>query len=385
MATLGVVAACSASSFKAVDVSEKKFPATYLNDKIAVVYFSTQMDATSKRGYVAFIKDDNTIEVFKHGGLDVGRLAQDGRRSVLVADRDADTVIGADAGSATRERTEDVGFFAGWVPEFNGYLSLFNGGQTDNAEGYVFDLEWKDGAGRHAGSIPYYLELAGICDGYLYTASSTYLDESVTAKPPVARLLRTTMATTASTVTVASWPATATTYGFPVGKIFCHAGSAYFMYQSSAYADDTMTPWGNYLASVNLKTGKVAHRLVHKFSGRDEAEQFQTWFTYRSTYLYDKALYYLDGQGRVYSTDLETGDVRQDVVLDIPHYQDGMAVTAWSGTHLCFLYQSRDLDKDAVLTGYDFTTGSKTYQRPIRGIGKLIGDGVSMKDLVAFE
>ncbi|MBB2948781.1 hypothetical protein FB565_008567 [Actinoplanes lutulentus] len=366
-------------------MSEKDFPATYLNDKIAVAFFSTQMDATFKRGRVAFINSDGTTEVFNHEGLDVGRLANDGRNSVLVADRKSDTVIGAGGRSTARGRTEDVGFFSGWVSPSNGYLSLFNSGPQDNARGYGFNLDWYDSAGHHTGNIPYYLEVAGICDGILYTVGSSNLPVAVTKEAPVARLLRTRMAATASTEIVASWPQTATTHGGPVGQVFCHAGAAHFMYQSLAEADDTTTPWAVYLKSANLRSGKVEDRMVHQFSGRDEAIEFQTWHAYRSDHLHDGAMHYLDGQGRVFSTDLATGRVRQDVVLDIPHYQDGMAVTYWAGSNLYFLYQSHDLDKDAVLTCYDFTTGSKTYQKQVEGIGDLIGDGVYLKDLVAFE
>lgn len=378
-------AACSAFGSDNPDVSNNAFPADYLNDKVAVAYLSTQIDAKTPRGHVVFIKGDGTTEVFDHEGLDVGRLAHDGRTSVLVPDRKTDTVIGAGTGSTSRARTEDVGFFAAWVPQMNGYLSLFNSGPQDNAEGYGFNIYWHDRTGNHTGNIPYYLEVAGICDGDLYTVSSPNLPELVTKKAPIANLLRTRTATTATTDVVASWPDTATTQGTPVGQIFCHAGKAYFMFQSSVAADDTTTPWGLYLTSVDLRSGQVSHRVVRTFAGRDEAGKSQTWFSYRSTYLNNGVMHYLDGQGRVYSTDLATGRVRQDVVLGIPHYQDGMAVTHWSGTHLCFLYQSHDLDKAAVLTCYDYTTGARIWERKIEGFGKLIGDGVSLKDLIAFD
>ena len=320
--TLGVVAACSATESKG-DVAKEKFPATYLNDKVAVAFFSTQTEANTKHGYVAFIKDDNTIEVFDHQGLDVGRLADDGRNSVLVADRNTDTVIGANATSTPRGRTEHVGFFAGWVPEFNGYLSLFNSGQQDNAEGYAFNLEWYNSTGHHAGSLPYYLEVAGICDGVLFTSGSTYRPM---AKAPESWLLKTTMTDTASTEIVATWPTKPTTQGYPVGRIFCDGGAAHYMYQAIVEAGNTATPRGIYLNSVDLKTGQVKHRLVKQYSDRDEAEKFQTWFPYRSTYMHDGAIYYVDGQGRVYSTDLSTGDVRQDVVLDLMNSR-----TLWPG------------------------------------------------------
>ncbi|HEX5741447.1 MAG TPA: hypothetical protein VFY17_07850 [Pilimelia sp.] len=367
----GVVAGCAADDRA---LATHAFRPGYLADKLAVVHLSTQSYETRQHGRTVFVRQDGTAEVFRTGGLDMGKLAADARRSVQVSELNGDTVVGQGGGTFPRDR-QMIGFFAAWLPRA-GYVTLFNAGQEANPAGYRFDARWRAAGAPRDASVPRYLIAAGACGDDVYAVAEHHGSHTRATHP--VELLRLRFGERLSVTTVARWTRTADTFGTVLGRLGCAGAAVHFWYETA-----TARPVAA-VGSIDLRTGAVSRRVVRRYADRDEQTDHDSWHVDRSTHLHDGQLYHLDGQGGITAVALDSGAVRRNVALPLPPYRVGMALTYWTGHTLWVLHQPPDLAEPATLSGYDANSGAPLRHLRVRGLGALIEEGVMPHDLLVF-
>ncbi|GGK37729.1 hypothetical protein GCM10010124_33170 [Pilimelia terevasa] len=351
-----------------------RFAAGFLGDKAAVIQLSTQAYETRQHGRVVFVGQDGAARVYRTGGLDMGRLAAHARESVQVSEAASDTVVGAQAGTYARGG-QAIGFFAAWLPTV-GYVTVFNGGRAAGSGGYRFDVGWRAGGRQRGGTVDRYLLAAGDCGDEVFALAETHGPDG---RPGAdLSLLRLRFGGTLDVDTVARWPRTPATAGTVMGRLFCAAGGVHFWYETTAGAAQAL------VASVDPRRGTAAHRVVRRYADRDEQQESAAWHVDRATHLHAGRLYHVDGQGRITAVTVATGAVRRDVVLPMPPYQVGMALTYWSGNRLHVLHQPADLGQPATLTTYDADAGTSLRQLQIKGLGALVEEGAALGDLLVL-
>ncbi|GGJ87774.1 hypothetical protein GCM10010123_16690 [Pilimelia anulata] len=355
-----------------------RFPTDYLTDRAAVIHLSTQSFESSQQGRAVFVGRDGGIDVYRTGGLDMGKLAGRGRLSVQVPEATAETVVGG-AGGTYRRAPRAIGFFAAWLPSA-GYVTLFNAGRTGVPGGYRFEATWRggpDGTGpARAGSIDRYLIAAGECGDDVYALAEAHGPGGAPERP--VSLLRLRFGERLDVTTVARWPRTPATFGTVAGRLGCAGGAVHFWYETIGAAPAAA------VCSVDLRTAAVRHRLVRKYADTEEQEELTSWHVDRSTHVHAGRLYHVDGQGGILAVTLATGEVRRGVALPLPPYRMGLALTYWSDSRLHVLHQPVDLGQPATLTTYDADTGSPLRQLDVRGLGALVEEGVTPHDLLVL-
>ncbi len=135
---------------------------SFLNDKQAVMYFSTTADQDMDDKGISlavFINDDGEADAFKMKGLELGSLTT-ADNEVLLVDKNNIRLIGDTFKEFEMEKPQYTGERTGYLEKKNLYFTIFNTGISANG-GYDSNVVFGNENGFNKGNIPYYISSSG--------------------------------------------------------------------------------------------------------------------------------------------------------------------------------------------------------------------------------
>ncbi|MGW5875484.1 hypothetical protein ACWFMI_02870 [Nocardiopsis terrae] len=364
----------------------------YLDDKVAVLYYSSGFWNAMTKGYVVFVDEDGEIESVTTEGMQYASMAYNGT-DLLFHEVATSTIVGPGATRIDRDNEEYGAVMGGTLPDGTLY-TVFNTG--DAGDGYTSSVNWYDGDTLRTGSVGSEIRQIGAGpDGTLYLTGvpDVWEGEEHTITLRSARL-----GSDLAHEPVAEW--TIHEDNTHMGGLTVHGRHVYQLEYSKQAEGVDEQEIGLRLTDVDLSDGSVEHHPV--------ATYYDDYFTYhdgtappsekahlpsaekaiyygdRRTHLIEDDLYYIDGTGQVYRFDTATGEASAHFTIDPEAPDSNEILTAWSAGELHVFFHSFEDEDRATLQTYDAATGEMTSELAVTGLASLPMDlrGLGLYDFL---
>ena len=361
-----VLAGCSASLPALPDGS------TVVDETVAVVVLSptfAKLVDTPTTGQVVFLSDTGKLASITTDGIDGGLVAEhDGR--VYFTDQHSDFVFDGELhkiARQTREYSQEL-----LLAVDDGYVSVFNANYSEDGSYYQYDVS--SGAGNAPDEMRYrhYFELIGQCGDEVYGVAvpEGYADVDTAPRS----LVRIYPASDDEPV-VADWDPISASLQEGLA-IPCVDRELYFV--STETAGDLESEQGRSFAgfrlrSWNVDTGALRSVPLRGATGRplEERNWEYPFLTRSSWHVSDGVFYWIDGNGIILGTSLETGLTNVTGSVKLQNLQSASNRVEFLDDTVQVLDLFPSSGVEATITTYRLTDGRVVDSIAVPGLTEL--------------
>ena len=363
-----VLAGCSASLPALPDGS------TVVDETVAVVVLSptfAKLVDTPTTGQVVFLSDTGKLASITTDGIDGGLVAEhDGR--VYFTDQHSDFVFDGELHKIARETREYSQELLLAVDD--GYVSVFNANYSEDGSYYQYDVSSGAGEAPAEQRFRHYFELVGTCDDEVYGVAVPEGYADVDTAP---RSLVRIFPASDGDVTVGDWDPVSASLQEGLA-IPCVDRELYFV--STETSGDLASELGRSfsgfrLRAWNVDTGALRSVALRAATGHPLAERNWEYpfLTRSSWHISDGVFYWIDGNGILLGTDLETGltNVTGSVKLQNLQSASNRVEFRDDTVQVLDLYPSSGVE--ATITTYRLSDGKIVDSVTVPGLTSLAG------------
>jgi hypothetical protein len=340
------------------DESELK-QGNFLRDKQAVVYFSTTAPQNSFNdglSYAVFVDDQGRAKSLKMGGLELGSVASN-KDQVFVEEQDKVRIVGRGYQTFPMKDRHFTGIKAGYLDRKDFFYSIYNTGNYGN--GYISSIRWGNEKGFHTGTIPYYIESSGEDDQHIYivTKDLEKLDKYFLKEVDLTQKIKVKSLTEweRSEDALILSPVLVDDHNFYV--VLCGE-------KSNAHIQ---------LLTINKQTHQREMYTLIQYANDDDILAKSTPFEFKTFYLFNQELYYVDGFGDVYTFNLLSKKVRKK--FSFTDYKRENALhdehLYFQGSYVYFFRFNPRIDQYTI-EKYNLLDGKKEAVKEVTGIKEIM-------------
>ncbi len=330
----------------------------FLDDKEALLYFSTSADQDAHGGgksYAMFTSRDRSLSSFQMKGLELGSAKVHGD-SVMLEDKN--TIFTIKNGLHSYKRAyQHTGDSAGFLQSMAGFYTLYNSGYDKKGDGYRSELyrqmdgEWKKDI------IPYYIRASGFHNGDIYALVPTadakgyqLLQIQADQKKLIYRI-------------VAEWQYRE---GASVeSQLAADDKAVYFMVRGQKARNLYQ------MVKINKKSGKAELHDIAAYKNDEQTIYSSMPFSFKKSFFsYAGHLYFIDGFGKVYKINAETGKTSNAFILSPEKMKADFKETTQKGSSLYFFTYT--YNKPATIEQYSLKTGKKVKEKEIEKVKEIV-------------
>ncbi|WP_406589490.1 hypothetical protein [Bacillus atrophaeus] len=356
-AAVAIYASSAEKGHIAVDKKDLK-QKDFLDDKDALLYFSTAADQDTFGGgksYALFAGQNGSLSSFKMRGLEQGSAGVKGE-SVMLEDKK--TIFTIKNGLTAYDRTyQHTGDSAGYVGDQNGFYTLYNSGFDKEGNHYRSELYRQFNGKWKKDVIPYYIRASGFDGDSIYALIPT--DDEKGYKILKIRADQKDL----TYETIAEW-----TYkeGTSVeSQLAADQESVHFVVRGEK-TDNIYQ-----MVKVDKKSGKVELHDIATYKNDEQVLYDSMPFSFKKSFFsYQKHLYFIDGFGKVYQINSQTGKSKPAFTLSQEKMKADFKEIHRKGDKLYFFTYS--YNKPANIEQYSLKTGKKLNDKEIEDVKKVV-------------
>jgi hypothetical protein len=333
----------------------------FLRDKQAVVYFSTTAPQNSFNdglSYAVFIDEQGRAKSLKMGGLELGSVASN-KDQVFVEEQDKVRIVGRDYQAFSMKDRHFTGTKAGYLNKKQFFYSIYNTGNYGN--GYISTIRWGDEKGFRTGTIPYYIESTGEDGEHIYLITTNYGESDkyylkqvdLHQKVEIKSLTEWKVSEDASILS----PLLVDENNFYI--VLCGE-------KSDAHVQ---------LLTINRKTYQREMYTLIQYANDTDILAKSTPFEFKTFYLFNQDLYYVDGFGDVYTFNLLSKKVQKKF-----SFTDYKRETALHDEHLYFqdsyvyFFRFNPRIGQYTIEKYNLLNGKREAVKEVTGIKEIMAE-----------
>jgi hypothetical protein len=343
-----------------------------VGDTKAIVVLSptfAKLVDTPTSGQVVFVSDEGVLTSVATDGID-GGLVTEHDDSVYFTDQHNDYIFDGTLTTVprqTREYSQEL-----LVATDEGYVSVFNSNYSEDGSYYQYDISSGGGGEPVEKRYQHYFELLGDCDGVVYGVSVPEGYPDVDTAP---RSLLQLYPSGASDEPRATWTPDAATLQEGLG-IPCVNRELYFV--STEARGDPESEQGRDFAGFllrawNVDTGILRSVPLRGATGHPLAERNWEYpfLTRSSWHIDDGTFYWIDGNGILLATNLETGITSVIAALHLQNLQSASNRVEFDGdvVHVLDLFPSSG--SEGAITTYRLSDGEQLESFTVTGLARL--------------
>ena len=343
-----------------------------VGDARAVIVLSptfAKLVDTPVSGQVVFVGDDGSLASIETDGIDGGLVTEhDG--SVYFTDQNNDYVFDGSLTTVPRETREYSQELL--VATDDGYVSVFNSNYSEDGSYYQYDVSAGSGGKPLEKRFHHYFELLGECDGDVYGAAVPEGYPDVDSAP---RSLVKVYPSKVSDDPVGSWTPSSASIQEGLG-IPCVDRELYFI--STESSGDPESEKGRDFAGFRLRawnvdTGALRSIALRGATGHALAERnWEYPFLTRSSWHVDDGnFYWIDGNGILLATDLETGLTSVIAALTLQNPQSASNRVEFDGDVVRVLDLYPSSGEEASISTYRLSDGELLDSFAVTGLSRL--------------
>ncbi|GEN32116.1 hypothetical protein HNQ35_002533 [Cerasibacillus quisquiliarum] len=338
----------------------------FLEDKLAVLYYSTTMDTTPGKGFVVFVDEEGTIYPYQTKGLELGSVTySDEVGAVFFQDESHDYVVSKSTGLTKRKRDKKqyTGDFVA-AKDDDTFFSIFNTGIPDGSSEYQSDIYWEQGNELKQDTLPFYIDTRGVHSNVIYLIAANPLnDEKMSVD---FTLHQVTLSDKAETKQMMSWNEAD---AYPLSHLIYHDHHLYYM---TLFHEQDQSYFK--IGDIDLNKKTVTYHEL--FATNSELEQDYLPYGRKSIHIHDDLLYAIDGKGNIYTMALKTKQIEKNFNIVENINPASFVKVDWKDEQL-FLYYSHLNEKEEVfeqsaIVIYDLLTREKTQTYEIEGLDDFL-------------
>lgn len=343
-----------------------------VGDTKAIVVLSptfAKLVDTPTTGQVVFVADDGSLTSVATEGIDGGLVTEhDG--NVYFTDQHNDFVFDGTLTTVprdTREYSQEL-----LVATDDGYVSVFNSNYSEDGSYYQYDVSAGRGGTPVETRFHHYFELLGECEGEVYGVAVPEGYPDVDSAP---RSLLQIYPADANEEPSATW--TPDTASLQEGlDIPCVDRELYFVSaesQGDPESEQGRDFAGFRLRAWNVDTGILRSVPLRGATGEPLAERNWEYpfLTRSSWHIDDGTFYWIDGNGILLATDLETGITNIIAALPLQNLQSASNRVEFEGdvVHVLDLFPSSGIE--GAITTYRLSDGRAVASFTVAGLARL--------------
>lgn len=345
---------------------------TFLNDKLAVTYYSTTIDSEKSKGFIIFIDDQGDTTTVETDGLELGRLGYNGK-SLFFQDQINNYTLSDELTIDDRSDYQHTGDYVG-TREDETFFSIFNSGMGMGDDTYRSDIYWYDHQQLTKDVLPFYIESRGHTENLIYTLHREDLESNEFI------LSQTELSDHARMTQMMTWEPDQEV--LPVSNLHVKNNHLYYIGESHQQNESFFQ-----LVEWDLTNEKVTDHLVAGPMTSEEHYESIPYDSQKSAYLYNDTFYFIDGVGRVYTTDLHSGITKESFMIEETTRDGDFVQIDWKDDNLYVFYYHIDGERSTGLDTYNIETGQKINTLDIHGIEDIIehNKGLFSYDLIILD
>ncbi|MGG4488139.1 hypothetical protein [Metabacillus idriensis] len=349
----------------------------FLNDKQAVIYFSTTADQDmDDKGisYAVFINDNGQADAYKMNGLELGNVSA-GENEVLLVDKNKLRLIGDSYKEFDMKRPQFTGERTGYLEKQDLYFSIFNTG-INNDGGYDSNVYFGNSGGFKNDNIPYYILASGsdqnevpilthdVEKNQYHFRKVTFTDNGVSVQEivPLENEKGSEFANLSPIV----------------------SDEEYYYVVLSEIVNDTSA--NTVLVQINKKTQAQEKINLTTYKNEDNLSATIPYNAKNSAYLNNGVLYYANGLGEVYAFDTKTKKSRITFTIEEAP-QDGVRhneETFFKDNHLHVVRFNEKANNKYSIEKYSLDNGDKMDEYEIKGLEDIL-NSVRGKSIYSYD
>jgi hypothetical protein len=349
----------------------------FLNDKQAVLYFSTTADQDmDDKGlsFAVFIDEQGKADAYQMKGLELGGISFS-ENSLMLVDKNKLRLVGKTFKEFTMETPQYTGERMDFLKEQKLHVSIFNTGVSQDG-GYDSNVWFGNEQGFHKGNIPYYILSSGITpDEALiltqdiekneYFLKSVYFTDHTLHVKDLIMLQNSTNSEFASLSPILE------------DKNFYYLILNEFVSETS---DNTV------LYRIDKETLSQDKIILASYTNKKNPASTIPYNVKNSSHLYASSLYYMNGLGEVISFNTKTDAVETAFALkDAP--QDGVRHNEelFFKDNLLYVlrYDKKSKEKYRIEV-YSLPDGRKVDEKKIKGLNHIL-QSVKRKSIYSYD
>jgi hypothetical protein len=349
----------------------------FLNDKQAVLYFSTTADQDmDDKGlsFAVFIDEQGKADAYQMKGLELGGISFS-ENSLMLVDKNKLRLVGKTFKEFTMETPQYTGERMDFLKEQKLHVSIFNTGVSQDG-GYDSNVWFGNEQGFHKGNIPYYILSSGITpDEALiltqdiekneYFLKSVYFTDYTLHVKDLIMLQNRTNSEFASLSPILE------------DKNFYYLILNEFVSETS---DNTV------LYRIDKETLSQDKIILASYTNKKNPASTIPYNVKNSSHLYASSLYYMNGLGEVISFNTKTDAVETAFALKDAH-QDGVRHNEelFFKDNLLYVlrYDKKSKEKYRIEV-YSLPDGRKVDEKKIKGLNHIL-QSVKRKSIYSYD
>lgn len=315
---------------------------------------------TTTGGELVFVDDNGTLSAIATEGIDGSLLAIDDD-TLYFTDQNHDYAFSdtlTESKRATREYSQEL-----LVSTDDGFVSVFNSNYADDGLTYQYDVSASAGGERR---YPHYFELLGHCGDDVYGVA---VPESVSDSSRATRQLVRVHPYASDEGIVGSWVPTAATIQEGL-DIPCVDRELYFLStELNGAVTSEQTFAGMSLRAWNVDTGALRSVPLITDTGSQFAERNReyTYLTRSSWTIVGTTLYWVDGDGVLLATSIDSGLTHEIAALNLANAQSANNRIEFDGSRLYVF----ELTSEARISTYRLSTGELLGVTALNGVAAV--------------
>lgn len=339
----------------------------FLEDKIAVVYFSTTSDQDvfgDGLSYALFIDENYKAKGFEMSGLELGTVSNSGN-VVFLEEKNKVRLIGEHQAMFEMKKDQHTGELSGYIKKNNLFFSIYNSGYTQEG-GYSSDVRYGDEQNFKIGTIPHYITASGQTedvililtsdiDTFDYQLSTVEINsEEINVNPLV-------------TIDLGENKKEF----FPQGPILSDGN--YYYLTLGKYVDNYSQEI--FIIRINSKTYEQDNFAFVEHRDMDYVGRALVYNLRRSMHLYNDEVFFVDGLGDVYSFNTITEKIKKS--FSISNYEGKRYYDqVYFSNDTLYVFRYNFELENFTLEDYDISTGEMKRQNIIDGPVEMISASI---------
>ena len=345
---------------------------SFLDDQVAVTYYSTTIDSDQGKGFIIFIDHQGDTVTAETEGLELGRLGYNGK-NLFFQDQTKNYTVTNALNTEDRNDYQHTGDYVGTLSD-DTFFSIFNSGMGIDGDTYQSDIYWYSHEDFKKDVLPFYIESRGHDEHLIYTLHREDLDDNEFI------LSQTELTDQANIKQLMTWEPDQEV--LPISNLHVNDDSLY-------YIGESYEPNGVFFQLIewNLATKSVNEYLVTEPMSNEEHYESIPFDSQKSAHFYNDMFYFIDGLGCIYTIDIKTGQTTERFVIDDTARHGDFVQIEWKEDHLYVFYNYSDDRLPSGLDTYHIETGETIDSLEINGMEEIVGKnkGLFSYDLIILD
>ncbi|MQR94082.1 hypothetical protein [Fictibacillus phosphorivorans] len=353
----------------------------FLNDKKAVLYFSTTADQDMDGKGVSlavFIKDSGEADAFKMKGLELGSVATS-QNEVLLVDKNKIRLVGDTYKEFGMDKSQYTGERTGYLEKEKLYFTVFNTGVGAKG-GYDSNILYGNKGGFHKENIPHYIAASGIDQSEIVVLTQDNLKEEFHIRK--VKLSKNDMTTQDILIINHSKETNFST----MSAILSDETFYYFVGQKTLGEVTETIDTDIVLYRINKNTHAQDEFTISSYRDEKNITAHYPFNIKNSAHLYNDILYYANGLGEVFEFETKTGKVNKTLTMKNVR-KDGVRHNEelfYKDDNLYVVRHDAKLKEKYYIEHYSLTRGKKIENIKINGLNDIL-QSIKGKSIYSYD